>query len=78
MATDKSLGRSEALEALRDGDFGSIREDGKPEGFDSELADVVIRVFDLAEAVGINLGAAIIDKMRYNETRPYKHGGRKL
>lgn len=69
---------SEALEALRDGDFRSVRADGKPEGVDSELADVVIRVFDLAEALGLDLGRAMVEKMQYNETRPIKHGGRKL
>lgn len=46
----------------------------KPEGFPIELADAVIRIFDLAEALGIDLQAAIEQKMNYNETRPYKHG----
>ena len=46
----------------------------KKEGIPSELADVVIRVFDMCGHYGIDLEAAIIDKMEYNKTRPYKHG----
>lgn len=48
----------------------------KPEGFGSELADIVIRVFDLAEDMGIDLATEIKRKMRYNESRPYRHGGK--
>lgn len=46
----------------------------KPVGFPSELADIVIRVFDLAGALGINLEQEVLNKMAYNETRPHKHG----
>ena len=49
-------------------------DDGKPEGVPAELADVVIRCFDMADYYGINLEAAIIEKMEFNKTRPYKHG----
>lgn len=48
----------------------------KPEGFGSELADIIIRVFDLAEELGIDLGAEVLRKMRYNATREYRHGGK--
>lgn len=66
---------AEALEAYREGKLEATeREDGKPEGFPSELADLCIRVFDLAGALDINLEQAIYDKMRHNESRPYKHG----
>ena len=50
----------------------------KPEGVPIELADVVIRVFDLAEWLGIDLVSAIQEKMNYNESREYRHGGKKL
>jgi len=50
----------------------------KPEGIPSELADIVIRVFDICGYYGIDLEAAIEEKMEYNESRPYKHGGKKL
>jgi NTP pyrophosphatase (non-canonical NTP hydrolase) len=46
----------------------------KPEGVPAELADIVIRVCDLAEICGINLTSAIEEKSAYNSTRPYKHG----
>lgn len=52
--------------------------DGKPVGFASELADVVIRVGDMAEAMAIDLEAAVVEKMAYNRTRPLRHGGRIL
>lgn len=48
----------------------------KPEGFGSELADIVIRVFDLAEDLGIDLAAEIKRKMHFNESRAYRHGGK--
>lgn len=46
----------------------------KPEGFPTELADVVIRVMDLCGYLGIDLGAVIELKMAYNATRPHLHG----
>jgi len=46
----------------------------KPEGVPAELADIVIRVFDLAGWMEIDLEAAIIEKLDYNATRSYKHG----
>jgi NTP pyrophosphatase (non-canonical NTP hydrolase) len=50
----------------------------KPEGFGIELADVLIRVFDLAEAVNIDMELMLRIKMAYNKTRPYRHGGKYL
>ena len=46
----------------------------KPEGFAIEMADVVIRVMDLCERLGINLADAILIKADYNKHRPMKHG----
>lgn len=68
---------SEILEEFRKGKNATetyYREDGKPEGVPSELADVVIRCFDMADYYGIDLEAAIIEKHEFNKTRPYKHG----
>ena len=69
---------AEAAEALEDNRSGAmaeaILESGKPTGFASELADIVIRVGDLAGIVGIDLEAAVVRKMNYNAGRPYKHG----
>ena len=69
---------SEALEEWRGGEgLAVIRmEDGKPTGFPVELADVLIRVADLAESAGIDLNAALKIKMHYNATRPWRHGGK--
>ena len=74
---------SEALEAYREsGDpscnYPRTEQAGKPEGVPSELADVVIRVADLCGTYGIDLQAAIEEKLAYNKTRPYRHGGKKL
>ncbi len=59
---------SEASEAIR-----------KPElhhKIGEELADVVIRVIECAEQMGINIEQEIINKMEKNRNRPFKHGGR--
>lgn len=41
---------------------------------EEELADVVIRAFDTAARLNINIGSAIAQKHTYNTTRPYRHG----
>jgi NTP pyrophosphatase (non-canonical NTP hydrolase) len=72
---------SEALEEHRAGRKASetyYRPDGKPEGIPSELADVVIRLLDICGYFNIDLETAIIEKMQFNESRPYRHGGKKL
>lgn len=50
---------------------------GKPEGVPSELADCIIRILDYCEHVGIDIDEAIQIKMKYNESRPYRHGGKR-
>jgi NTP pyrophosphatase (non-canonical NTP hydrolase) len=50
----------------------------KPEGIPSELADIVIRVFDMCGFHGIDLVKAIEEKMKYNDSRSYKHGNKVL
>lgn len=42
--------------------------------FEDELADIMIRVMDLAAFKKIDLEAHIHAKMNYNASRPYKHG----
>ncbi len=37
--------------------------------FEVELADAVIRIFDTAEGLGMDLGGAIAEKLEYNKTR---------
>lgn len=50
----------------------------KPEGVGAELADAIIRIFDTAEEYGIDLEAVVALKMEYNDSRPFKHGGKHL
>lgn len=70
---------SEGCEDVRVGRLVTVlREDGKPEGLPSELADVVIRVADLCGALGIDLEREIRQKMAYNQTRSFRHGGKLL
>jgi hypothetical protein len=54
-----------------------IDEKGAPVGFAIEIADIVIRVLDLAGALGIDLQKAVETKMSYNATRPHRHGGKR-
>jgi NTP pyrophosphatase (non-canonical NTP hydrolase) len=46
----------------------------KPEGFGSELADVLIRMGDMAGELGVDLEFEAKRKLAYNATRPFKHG----
>ena len=64
---------SEALEALRKGN-GPDEHCPQFSGAEVELADVVIRIMDMAEARGWNVAGAIVAKHEFNKTRPYKHG----
>lgn len=66
---------SEALEEHRKGNgYLYYGNDGKPEGIAAELADAVIRIADLCGYMGIDLESVISEKMKYNESRPYRHG----
>jgi hypothetical protein len=49
----------------------------KPEGFGVELADAVIRIFDLSEVLGVDLATLIELKHSYNKTRPMRHGNKR-
>jgi NTP pyrophosphatase (non-canonical NTP hydrolase) len=49
----------------------------KPEGIPSELADILIRVLDVCGFHQIDIAGAVADKMAYNETRAYRHGGKR-
>jgi NTP pyrophosphatase (non-canonical NTP hydrolase) len=68
---------SEALEALR---HGNPPDDKIPEftGAEAELADVIIRCMDMAQARGWRLAEAIVAKNEMNKTRAYKHGNKQF
>lgn len=60
---------SEALEEFRVHEFAK---------FTTEMADVVIRVLDIAEGLGMDLEIAIIDKLARNRERGHRHGGKRV
>lgn len=57
-------------------DWSELRNGFKPEGLPAELADAVIRIFDIARGLKIDLGYAIVVKMYHNQFRRHRHGGR--
>lgn len=59
---------SEAMEGHRKG----LSDDKLPHRLqiEVELADAVIRIADLAGALGLDLGGAIAEKIRFNAQRP--------
>lgn len=54
--------------------FKATFEDLIKDTFEDELADAVIRLFDMAEGRGMDLEFHIDAKLRYNSLREYKHG----
>jgi len=50
-------------------------KDGKPEGIPIECADLFIRLLHFCHTLGIDLEAAFLEKIEFNKTRPFRHGG---
>jgi len=67
---------SEALEAARDDILKPDKHCPKFTNFEIELADAIIRCLDTGAGFGFDLGAAVVAKMKFNATRPRKHGKR--
>lgn len=74
---------SEALEDFRNGHgpseiYYEEKPDGsrKPCGVPIEIADTVIRCGDFAGKYGFDLEEAVKIKMKYNKTRPIRHGNK--
>lgn len=53
-------------------------EYSKPEGIVVELADCIIRILDLAGFMEWDIENALREKMKYNDKREYRHGGKKI
>jgi len=71
---------SEAFEEFKNNEAidNAYEINGKPEGVPIELADVLIRVFDYCAYMEIDIEKAIQDKMKFNKTRSYRHGGKRV
>lgn len=74
---------SEAMEGMRKDLMDDKLLDRKME--EAEMADVLLRVFDYAGARGLDLGGALVEKLRYNIDRKdhkleerAKSGGKKI
>ena len=65
---------SEAINEQSDNWYQDYFESQVKDTFEDELADIMIRVMDLAGYKGIDLDTHIKAKMRYNALRPHKHG----
>lgn len=63
---------SEALEAIRE----NAHDDKIPQflGEEAELADAIIRIMDYDRHFSLRIADAIVEKMIFNASRPYKHG----
>ena len=55
-------------------DFVELFSMSIKDSFEDEIADAIIRLFDLCGAYKINIAAHIKAKLYYNTTRPNKHG----
>lgn len=70
---------AEASEAVRKGQPEHyLDEKGKPEGEAVEIADALIRILDYAGFKNWDLDFIVKQKLNYNKTRSYRHGGKKL
>lgn len=80
---------SEALEAHRSGRLVTEKgkaeylsqnamaqsfKDNIKDTFEDEIADAVIRLFDLCGGLGIDIDFHVSAKLLFNASRPYKHG----
>jgi len=60
---------AEALEGFRNGDWDNFKE---------EIADIQIRVLDLAGGLEIDLDEEVAKKLEKNRERGHRHGGKRV
>jgi len=65
---------SEQLEAVRKNPNAPDRDCPEFTNFEIERADVIIRELEVGYHEKLRIGEAIIAKMKFNASRPYKHG----
>lgn len=65
---------AEAAEAVRMADAQGAIDREEKGNFAEEMADALIRMYDLCGNLGIDLGLWVEKKMAKNTGRPYKHG----
>jgi hypothetical protein len=69
---------SEAYEAARDPVWLQDKHCPAFTNFSIELADSMLAIFNLAGALQIPIGAAMLAKIKADEKRPYKHGNKRF
>jgi NTP pyrophosphatase (non-canonical NTP hydrolase) len=65
---------SEALEAHRKGASMDIEHNIDHPQVALEFADVIIRLMDLAQGLGLDIASALLAKHSYNRSRSFRHG----
>lgn len=65
---------SEALSYLRKDPEKADSHCPEYRGVEVELADVIIRLMDMAHSRGYDVAEALVSKMAYNQGREFKHG----
>jgi NTP pyrophosphatase (non-canonical NTP hydrolase) len=71
IAAQLMLISSEVAEALE-----VIRNKNNESRLEVELADVIIRTIELMRSMGFDIDACVNEKIAYNESREYQHGGK--
>lgn len=61
---------------MENGEYRCDHRGEKPEGVYVEMIDCMIRILDYLGHVGVDVDSMIREKMEYNKTRPYRHGGK--
>jgi hypothetical protein len=74
-----ALAHSELSEAL-EGDRKNLMDNHLPDRkmAEVELADAVIRIFDIAAGLNMDIGGAMVEKLIYNKTRADHQTGARL